>query len=62
MYLYGPETQVASVAAIHCDEMGETAGAAAMGMLIVYACLFVRLFYLLLGSWLIKKSQVWRVR
>jgi len=44
------------------DEMGETAGAAAMGMLIVYACLFVRLLYLLLGSWLIKKSQVWRVR
>ena len=62
IFLYGPETKVASVAAIHLDEMGETAGAAAMGMLIVYACLFVRLLYLLLGSWLIKKSQVWRVR
>ncbi len=62
IFLYGPETKVASVAAIHLDEMGETAGAAAMGMLIVYACLFVRLLYLLLGSWLIKRSQVWRVR
>lgn len=62
IFLYGPETKVASVAAIHLDEMGESAAAAAMGMLIVYACVVVRLIHLGFGAWLIKRSQSWRVR
>lgn len=62
IFLYGSETKVASVAAIHLDEMGESAAAAAMGMLIVYACIIVRLLHLVFGAWLIRRSQAWRVR
>ena len=62
IFLYGPETKVASVAAIHLDEMGESAAAAAMGMLIVYACVIVRLLHLGFGAWLIRRSQAWRAR
>lgn len=62
IFLYGSETKVASVAAIHLDEMGESAAAAAMGMLIVYACVIVRLLHLGCGAWLIRHSQAWRVR
>jgi iron(III) transport system permease protein len=62
IFLYGSETKVASVAAIHLDEMGESAAAAAMGMLIVYACVIVRLLHLGFGAWLIQRSQAWRVR
>ena len=62
IFLYGSETKVASVAAIHLDEMGESAAAAAMGMLIVYACVVVRLLHLGFGGWLIRRSQAWRVR
>jgi iron(III) transport system permease protein len=62
IFLYGSETKVASVAAIHLDEMGESAAAAAMGMLIVYACVIVRLLHLGFGAWLIRRSQAWRVR
>ncbi len=62
IFLYGAQTKVASVAAIHLDEMGETAGAAAMGMLIVYACVFVRISHLLISSWVTRVSQNWRSR
>lgn len=62
IFLYGPETKVASIAAIHLDEMGESAGAAAMGMLIVYACVIVRVLHLGLSALLIRRSQAWRVR
>jgi len=62
IFLYGSKTKVASVAAIHLDEMGESAAAAAMGMLIVYACVIVRLLHLGFGAWLIQRSQAWRVR
>ena len=62
IFLYGAQTKVASVAAIHLDEMGETAGAAAMGMLIVYACVFVMISHLLISSWVTRVSQNWRSR
>ena len=62
IFLYSPTTKVASVAAIHMDELGETASAAAMAMLIVYACLTVRLLHLLVTRGLLRRVQAWRTR
>ena len=62
IFLYAPTTKVASVAAIHMDELGETAGAAAMAMLIVYACITVRLLHLFVTRRLLRRLQSWRQR
>ncbi len=62
VFLYAPTTKVASVAAIHMDELGETAAAAAMAMLIVYACITVRLLHLFVTRGLLRRVQAWRVR
>ena len=60
IFLYGPETKVASVAAIHMDEAGETASAAAMAMLIVHACIVVRVLHAFVTGWLLERVQAWR--
>ena len=60
IFLYGPTTKVASVAAIHLAESGESAVAAAMAMLIVYACIVVRVTHAFASGWLLKRVQAWR--
>ena len=60
IFLYGPTTKVASVAAIHLAESGESAVAAAMAMLIVYACIVVRVAHAFAAGWLLKRVQAWR--
>ncbi|MEK9752832.1 MAG: putative 2-aminoethylphosphonate ABC transporter permease subunit [Rhodospirillaceae bacterium] len=62
IFIYGPDTKVASIAAIHMDELGEQASAAAMAMLIVYACVVVRLLHLLVSRVILKHVQQWRMR
>ena len=62
IFLYSSTTKVASVAAIHMDELGEVASAAAMAMLIVYACITVRLLHLLATRGLLRRLQAWRTR
>jgi iron(III) transport system permease protein len=62
IFLYGPKTKVASVAAIHMDELGETAAAAAMAMLIVYACIIVRVLHAVITGRLLYRLQAWRRR
>jgi iron(III) transport system permease protein len=62
IFLYGPATKVASVAAIHMDETGETAAAAAMAMLIVYACITVRILHAIVTGRLLYRIQAWRRR
>ncbi len=62
VFLYAPTTKVASVAAIHMDELGETSAAAAMAMLIVYACITIRLLHLLATRGLLRRLQAWRTR
>ena len=54
-FWFGPENAVTSVAVIDFGQMGATAEADAVGVLIVQ---LVRLLYLLLGGSLTKKSQV----
>ena len=60
IFIYGPDTKLASIAAIHMDEMGEQASAAAMAMLIVYACIVVRLTHLFISRYILKSAQRWR--
>ena len=62
IFLYGPLTEVASVATIHMDEAGESASAAAMGMLIVYACLIIRIIHGFIGGKILNHLQAWRHR
>ena len=60
IFLYTSQTKVAAVAVIHIDETGATASAAAMAMLIVYACLAVRLVHHFLSERALRTFQRWR--
>jgi iron(III) transport system permease protein len=60
IFLYTADTKLAAIAVIHVDETGYTAAAAAMGMLVVYACLVVRLLHYVISAILLKKFQSWR--
>ncbi len=60
IFLYGIHTKLASIAVIHLDEAGRLASAAAMGMLIVYACVVVRLVHVFVSSRVLLRTQRWR--
>lgn len=62
IFLYGPKTKVASIAAIHMDELGEVAAAAALAMLIVYACIIVRVLHAIITGRVLYRLQAWRRR
>ncbi len=60
IFLYASETMLASIAVIHIDETGRVASAAAMAMLIVYACLAVRLLHYLVTTRILTRTVRWR--
>jgi len=60
IFLYGIHSKLASIAVIHLDESGRMASAAAMGMLIVYACVVVRLLHLFVSRYVLGRTQRWR--
>ena len=62
VFLYGPDTALASVAVLNMDDAGEVASAAAMGMMIVYTSAGVRLLHALLTRGIAAKTQAWRKR
>lgn len=62
IFLYTSGTMLASVGAIHLDEQGETASAAAMAMLIVAVSVTVRTLHALLSKTLLNRTQSWRSR
>lgn len=62
VFLYAPDTKPASVAVLNMDDAGETAGAAAMAMMIVYTSAAVRALHAGAGWWLGRKTQKWRMR
>jgi iron(III) transport system permease protein len=62
IFLYGPGTKLASVAIVHMDEAGVTAGAAAMATLIVLTALAAKLFHVLLDRLVLTRLQAWRRR
>jgi iron(III) transport system permease protein len=62
VFLYGPNTALASVAVLNMDDAGDIAPAAAMGMMIFYTAASVRGLHFLVAWWLEKRTQAWRRR
>jgi len=61
IFIYSYDTTLASVSAIHLDEQGDVAAAAAMAMLIVYVSIFVRLTHTIITKGILNKTQAWRI-
>ena len=62
VFLYSPETMLASVAVLNMDDAGDIAPAAAMAMMIVYTSAVFRILHALLARILQRRTQVWRKR
>jgi iron(III) transport system permease protein len=62
IFLYGSGTKLASVAIVHMDEAGVTAGAAAMATLIVATALSAKLVHVFLDRLVLTRLQAWRRR
>jgi len=60
VFLYSPETKVASIAILNLDEAGETGAAAAMAVLIATASATATFFFWLLSMWIERRTQAWR--
>ena len=61
IFLYSPDTTLASVAVLNMDDAGDIAPAAAMGMMIFYTNVAARLIHLFVSRNLVLKTQAWRV-
>lgn len=62
VFLYSPETLVASVSVLYLDDNGATAAAAAMAMMIVFTSLLFRAMHWVFTRKLLRMSQRWRLR
>jgi iron(III) transport system permease protein len=60
VFLYSPQTQLASVAILGLDEAGEIGPAAAMATLIVMASTTVCILYAVITRLLLTRTQQWR--
>jgi iron(III) transport system permease protein len=60
VFLYSPDTKVASIAILNLDEAGEPGAAAAMAVLIAATSLVVCILYLGLGRLVERSTQKWR--
>ena len=60
VFLYSPDTKLASIAILNLDEAGEPGAAAAMAVLIAAASLVVCVLYLGLGRLVERRTQKWR--
>jgi len=60
VFLYSPETKVASIAILNLDEAGEMGAAAAMAVLIGIASTVATLLFMALAWWINRRTQAWR--
>ncbi|WP_284620353.1 putative 2-aminoethylphosphonate ABC transporter permease subunit [Aquabacterium humicola] len=60
VFLYSPETKVASIAILNLDEAGEIGAAAAMAILIAAANTVATLLFMALGWWVDRRTQAWK--
>lgn len=60
VFLYSPETKVASIAILNLDEAGEMGAAAAMAVLIGLASAIATLLFMALAWWINRRTQAWR--
>ncbi len=61
VFLYSPDTSLASIAVLNMDDAGDIAPAAAMGMMIVYTSIIARILHAFFAGGLLKRSQAWRL-
>jgi len=62
VFLWGPNTELASITVIDLDDAGQTASAAAMAMMIIYTNLAARTVHAVAARWLERRTQAWRRR
>jgi iron(III) transport system permease protein len=62
IFLYAPDTKLASVAAVNIEEAGTTAAAAALCVVIVLTSAAVKAAHLIADRFLFARLQVWRRR
>jgi iron(III) transport system permease protein len=60
VFLYSPDTKVASIAILNLDEAGEAGAAAACAVLITAGSTVVTLLFIALGWWVDRRTQAWR--
>jgi iron(III) transport system permease protein len=60
VFIYSFNTHLASVAVLNMDDQGDIAAAAAMGMMIFYTNLAVRVGYVIITKKILVKFQAWR--
>ncbi|MEX2517857.1 MAG: putative 2-aminoethylphosphonate ABC transporter permease subunit [Paracoccaceae bacterium] len=60
VFLYSPQTALASVAVLNMDDAGDVAPAAAMGMMIFYTNLGARMLHAFTSKVILKRTQAWR--
>ncbi|MDO9713290.1 putative 2-aminoethylphosphonate ABC transporter permease subunit [Paracraurococcus lichenis] len=60
IFLYGPDTKLASVAVVHMDEAGQVSAAAAMAVTILGVTLAVKVAHVALGGAVGRLTQGWR--
>lgn len=62
IFLYSPDTTLASIAVLNMDDAGDIAPAAAMGMMIFYTNVTARLIHLFITRKVMRTTQAWRTR
>jgi len=62
VFLYAPETKVASIAILNLDEAGEIGAAAAMAVLIAVANTVATFGFMALSWWIDRRTQAWKQR
>ncbi|MBR0663292.1 putative 2-aminoethylphosphonate ABC transporter permease subunit [Roseomonas hellenica] len=62
IFLYGPDTKLASIAVVHMDEAGQVSAAAAMACTILAITAAVKLVQVLAGGLVDRSTQAWRQR
>jgi iron(III) transport system permease protein len=60
VFLYSPETKVASIAILNLDEAGEIGAAAACAIMILVASAVATFLFWLLALWIEKRTQAWK--
>jgi iron(III) transport system permease protein len=60
IFIYAPQTKVASIAVVAMDDTGDTGAACAMALMIVYTSAGVKLAQWLLTKLIFRRSQAWR--
>ncbi|MDQ6679632.1 MAG: putative 2-aminoethylphosphonate ABC transporter permease subunit [Pseudomonadota bacterium] len=60
VFLYSPDTKLASIAILNLDEAGDTGPAAACAVLIAAASTVASLLFMGFGRWVDRRTQAWR--